>query len=540
MAYLLFQIKVLNSKIIFLTPSYSTQVHQFNQNIETFFQKTSILTGWMIEANIKNNFLIFLKSDLNINNKTIYYIYFTLNSNSCNDSLQYAHIPIRLDRAIMLKRKHIYQIQIDISLAHAPNQNYYICLGKYNKNNYSQTEMLSFEHQSNASYLTLNTFENSFSIWIKLLLYVIFVMLNSTFNGLNLGLISLSVDELKLLIKTSESELERKYATNILPLREKGNFLLCSILLSITMTSASSVLILDDLMQGFLAGLISTFVLCILGEIIPQALFSKYPLEIGSKTRKLTYFFIYLTCPLSYPLSKIVNYVLGKEIPRVYSRDSIKELIKKSIGLRENQCKIINGALDLKKKYVSDIMISLDKVFMLNQNERLNFETIVSIYNSGFSRIPVYNTHKFNIIGFIHIKDLIRLEANDDIKVKYLMHNVTYCYKTDNLLKIFEIFRRGVSHMAFVLDTENVNNCIGIVTLNDIIETFTKFKFEEIIANEKSKGVEFLKKMINKNEINNNYYSFINSQTKLVILQVLTSTLNFLIIYILYNNNNNT
>ncbi len=529
MAYLLFQIKVLNSKIIFLTPSDSTQVHQFNQNIETFFQKTSILTGWMIEANMKNNFLIFLKSDLNNinNNKTIYYIYFTLNSNSCNDSLQYAHIPIRLDRAIMLKRKHIYQIQIDISLSHVSNQNYHICLGKYNKNNYSQTEMLSFEHQGNASYLTLNTFENSFSIWIKLLLYVIFIMLNSTFNGLNLGLISLSVDELKLLIKTSESELERKYAANILPLREKGNFLLCSILLSITMTSASSVLILDDLMQGFLAGLISTFVLCILGEIIPQALFSKYPLEIGSKTRKLTYFFIYLTCPLSYPLSKIVNYVLGKEIPRVYSRDSIRELIKKSIGLRENQCKIINGALDLKKKYVSDIMISLDKVFMLNQNERLNFETIVSIYNSGFSRIPVYNTHKFNIIGFIHIKDLIRLDANDEIKVKYLMHNVTYCYKTDNLLKIFEIFRRGVSHMAFVVDTENVNNCIGIVTLNDIIETFTKFKFEEIIANEKSKGVEFLKKMINKNEIiNNNYYSFINSQTKLVILQVLTSTLN--------------
>jgi CBS domain-containing protein len=130
-------------------------------------------------------------------------------------------------------------------------------------------------------------------------------------------------------------------------------------------------------------------------------------------------------------------------------------------------------------------------------------------------------------IRFIHIKDLIRLDANDEIKVKYLMHNVTYCYKTDNLLKIFEIFRRGVSHMAFVVDTENVNNCIGIVTLNDIIETFTKFKFEEIIANEKSKGVEFLKKMINKNEIiNNNYYSFINSQTKLVILQVLTSTLN--------------
>jgi metal transporter CNNM len=125
-------------------------------------------------------------------------------------------------------------------------------------------------------------------------------MLNSIFNGLNLGLMSLSCSELELLIKTSDSSKERKYARNILPLRRHGNFLLCSILLSITLTSSVSVLLLDDLIQGFLAGLISTVVLCIFGEIIPQSLCSKYALVIDSYTRKLTYVFMGLTALCSW------------------------------------------------------------------------------------------------------------------------------------------------------------------------------------------------------------------------------------------------
>lgn len=405
-------------------------------------------------------------------------------------------------------------------------------------------------------------------MWIKLVFYTILVLLNSTFNGLNLGLMSLSVEELRLLIKTSESETERRYAANILPLRKKGNFLLCSILLSITMTSASSVLILENLFQGLVAGIISTLILCIIGEIIPQALFSKYPLEIGSYTRKLTYFFIYVTSALSYPLSKIVDYFLGTELPREHNRESIKELIKKSIGLQEKQCKIINGALDLRKKCVSDVMVYLDEVFMLRENERLNFETIVRIYSSGFSRIPVFNKERNDITGLIHIKDLMITDPNDEIKVKKLLklfkHNVTYCYTSDSLFKMFEIFRRGVAHMAFVLDivqdfnTDPYYECVGIVTLHDIIETLVQFDiYEGLNMKENSKGVEYLKKIIESHKIkkqssvksksqeylnekmDTNRHSelakncilslsnTINSQTKLTIVQVLTSNLIF-------------
>ena len=154
-----------------------------------------------------------------------------------------------------------------------------------------------------------------------------------------------------------------------------------------------STLILDDMIHGFLAGIVSTIILCLFGEILPQSICSRYSLLIGSYTKNFTYFFIYLTSFASYPLSKIVDFLLGDEIPTKYSRDSIKELIKKSKGLEEKQCRIINGVLDLKSKCVSQRMVNLDEAFMLHEDETLTFELIVQIYNSGYSRIPVYSKH---------------------------------------------------------------------------------------------------------------------------------------------------
>ena len=461
-----------HAKLMFIVPKNAQQEQQLNNNLKSIFQANKLVHGWHVEANVKTSFYFFIHTSMPIiSHKQVYYIFFTLNSSSCDDYMNYTYLPISIQYKHTHALKKMHRIEIEFSLKHALSASYYICFSRNNEED--NNNELSFDHQG--SQLALTTYESMCPLSVKLIFYAVLVLLNATFNGLNLGLMSLSVEELKLIIKTSESASKRQCAINILPLRKKGNFLLCSILLSVTMTSASSVLILDDLIQGFLAGLISTFILCIIGEIIPQALFSKYPLEIGSYTRKLTQFFIFITMPLSFPLSRIVDYVLGTELPREYNRDSIKELIKKSIGLKEHQCKIINGALDLKHKQVNDVMIQLSDVFMLQQNELLNFETIVRIYNSGFSRIPVYNRQHNDIVGIIHIKDLMITDPNDELSVRKLLDlfkkNVTYCYRTDNLYKMFDIFRRGMSHMAFVIDviqnnhTDPYYECVGIITL---------------------------------------------------------------------------
>ncbi len=606
-----------NEKVVFLSPKYASknQNIQLNNRIERFFLNSIFQKGWLIEADKKQTFNLYIllkyyssnsnhsmpfqnNSDNNKTSATIirkfrqssnhqiyqhtFYIYFTLNDSSCDDYLDYNHIPvlISINTSSTVKESYLHKIEVDFILRHAPYQSYYLCLSKQTIDD-EHYLVEKFIHQGKNHMLSIVTYENLFPIWIKVIIYIILVCFNSIFNGLNLGLMALSVEELCLLVKTSESEKERKYAKNILPLRRKRNYLLCSILLSVTLTGSVSTLILDSMVEGFFAGIISTITLVIFGEILPQSICSKYSLPIGSYTRKFTYFFIYITSIVSYPLSKIVDYLLGDEIPTKYSRDSIKELIKKSKGLEEKQCKIINGVLDLKGNTVANRMINLDNVFMLQEETNLTFETMVQIYNSGYSRIPVYSRSREDLIGWFHIKDLTLIDPDDEIKVStllsYFKHHISYCYINDSLFDMLMEFRNGSTHMAFVLEMiQNTNQdpydrCVGIITLHDVLEALIQHNIYDesefsngfeikgtsahSFSNMKSAyGVNYLRKLINNQlrqksltnlkldqtnqEIkkcisstdlimaeNQMYNHHINSQTRLIILQILSSNI---------------
>lgn len=102
---------------------------------------------------------------------------------------------------------------------------------------------------------------------------VILAMLSGTFSGLNLGLLGLDVKNLELLTKgpfnTVEEETDARYALAILPLRRRGNLLLCTILLgNVTVNSALSILI-SDLTSGLMGLVVSTAIIVIFGEIVP-------------------------------------------------------------------------------------------------------------------------------------------------------------------------------------------------------------------------------------------------------------------------------
>mmetsp|Transcript_14255 Transcript_14255/g.19058 ORF Transcript_14255/g.19058 Transcript_14255/m.19058 type:complete len:80 (+) Transcript_14255:1405-1644(+) len=67
---------------------------------------------------------------------------------------------------------------------------------------------------------------------------------------------------------------------------------------------------------------------------------------------------------------------------------------------------------------VSEVMTPLENVFMLNVDEKLNFETIAKIFKTGYSRLPVYEVSKNNVIGLLFVKDLIFIDPEDETRVR--------------------------------------------------------------------------------------------------------------------------
>ncbi|CAF4840684.1 unnamed protein product [Rotaria sp. Silwood1] len=130
------------------------------------------------------------------------------------------------------------------------------------------------------------------------------------------------------LIQEAGTPDDRKYAKRIYPIRKRGNFLLCTILLGNVLVNSTTTILLDTLISGILAVAGATFAIVIFGEIIPQAVCSRHGLKIGSKTIILTRIFMIITSPVAFPLSKILDCILGEEVGSTYTRDQMSALLK--------------------------------------------------------------------------------------------------------------------------------------------------------------------------------------------------------------------
>lgn len=245
----------------------------------------------------------------------------------------------------------MYQAQVQgVSLAYS-DKPYTICMQQFETgfNSQLQDSKRFFSHQGYDYWNSIITTQSLLPSWFRVVIFFTLLCLSGLFSGLNLGLMSLDLDELELLKKIG-TVAEQIYATKIFPLRKRGNFLLCSILLGNVLVNTVSTLILGDMVSGLYAALGSTMLIVIFGEIIPQAICSRHGLAIGATTSPLMYFFMALTSPLSFPISKFLDFILGGEISDVYGRDKIKELLKNVEGIDEKEFKIITGALDFNKK----------------------------------------------------------------------------------------------------------------------------------------------------------------------------------------------
>ena len=112
--------------------------------------------------------------------------------------------------------------------------------------------------------------------------------MSGLFAGLNLGLLSLDLTYLQIISKgpfmTFEDEKNAFYALKLLPLRQKGHLLLCTILIGNVFINSALAILLANITSGFQGLVLSAFLITVFAEIIPQAICSRWPLSIGAYT----------------------------------------------------------------------------------------------------------------------------------------------------------------------------------------------------------------------------------------------------------------
>lgn len=123
------------------------------------------------------------------------------------------------------------------------------------------------------------------------------------------------------ILKKSGDERQREYARIVLPLRMRGHLLLCTLLIANMLANEALPIILDNLVsKGWQAVVLSTALIVLFGEIIPQAFCARYGLAIGARTAPLVKFVIVLLYPLAWPISKVLTWMLGDHEGTSYRR----------------------------------------------------------------------------------------------------------------------------------------------------------------------------------------------------------------------------
>lgn len=374
-----------------------------------------------------------------------------------------------------LKSDKTLKLELSLPLLNDGGQ-YYFCIREPNQ---LATRWI---HQGDEPWITLRCVGRLLPVGIQASILCFLLMLSGLFSGLNLGLMALECTELLVLEKCG-TDAEKKCARKIYPVRKKSNYLLCSLLLGNVLVNNTLTILLDDLTSGMIAVAVSTFGIVIFGEIIPQAICSRHGLAIGARTLWVTKLFMIITFPLSYPISRILDFLLGEEIRNVYNRKRLMEFIRVTQDyndLHNEEVDIISGALELSKKTVADVMTKINDVFMVPLDSTLDFETVSEIIKRGYSRIPVYDGDRNNIVALLNIKDLAFVDPDTNTQLKTLCefynHPVNYVYEDTTLDVMLNEFKKGRSHLAFVRrvnsdeDVDPFYELLGIVSLEDVIE----------------------------------------------------------------------
>ncbi|XP_077353912.1 cyclin and CBS domain divalent metal cation transport mediator 4a isoform X2 [Festucalex cinctus] len=324
-------------------------------------------------------------------------------------------------------------------------------------------------------------------LWMQVIVTSCLLTLSGMFSGLNLGLMALDPMELRI-VQSCGTEREKEHARRIEPIRRQGNYLLCSLLLGNVLVNTTLTILLDQLMgSGAGAVAASTLGIVVLGEIAPQALCSRHGLAVGASTIALTKLFMLLTFPLSFPVSKLLDVLLGQEIGTVYNREKLLGMLKVTEpynDLVKEELNMIQGALELRTKTVEDVLTPLADCFMIQADAVLDFDTMSEIMESGYTRIPVFEDERCNVVDILYVKDLAFVDPDDCTALKtvtkFYNHPVHFVFHDSKLDAVLEQFKKGKSHLAIVQKVNNEGEgdpfyeVLGLVTLEDVIEEIIK------------------------------------------------------------------
>ena len=136
-------------------------------------------------------------------------------------------------------------------------------------------------------------------------------------------------------------------------------------------------------------------------------------------------------------------------------------------AIETEEREMILNVFDLGDSLAKDIMIPRIEMTMIDVNA--SYAKLAALFkNTLFSRIPVYEGDKDNIIGSINLKDFFLVNKKTDFNIRNIMRDIYYTYETKKTDDLLVEMRESANNIAIVLD--EYGSAVGLITLEDLLE----------------------------------------------------------------------
>ncbi|HHT7649554.1 TPA: hemolysin family protein [Streptococcus suis] len=327
------------------------------------------------------------------------------------------------------------------------------------------------------------------TIYLQLLILFLLTLFNAFFSASEMALVSLNRSR----VEQKAADGEKKYIRLLQVLENPNNFL-STIQVGITFISIlSGASLANDLGAVFakwmgnsttaqtagywLALAMLTFVSIVLGELYPKRIAMNMKENLAVVTAPVIIFLGKIVSPFVWLLSAATN-LISRITPMNFddadeqmTRDEIEYILTKSEKtLDAEEIEMLQGVFSLDELMAREVMVPRTDAFMVDIED--DTATIMAaILKQNFSRIPVYDGDKDNIIGLIHTKKILSeafTNGFDNLNIRRIMQEPLFVPETIFVDDLLTSLRNTQNQMAILLD--EYGGVAGLVTLEDLLE----------------------------------------------------------------------
>lgn len=301
----------------------------------------------------------------------------------------------------------------------------------------------------------------------------ILLALSSWFSGMEIAMFSLSSAKVKDLVlhKKKNAHLLQSLLSNkhkLLVIILLGNNLV-----NIGAASLATVVAVNTFGNagaGIATG-VMTILILIFGEMYPKAYFQLKAAKIALFFAPIVYVLQTILYPIVFVLEKLLSFLTGgKSAEKVSEREfrALSRLAVEDGTIDFEEHEMIMNVLEFNDKEVKDVITPRYKMKVLNDDADVD-QVAYFMGQAGFSRYPVYHNQKDNIIGYVHVIDIMKVLNSDkrEEELEKFMRPIIRLKPNEKINTVFNKMIRKETHMAVVYRKDEL---LGLVTMEDVLE----------------------------------------------------------------------